>query len=446
VGTNTGSNGTVNVSGGTWTNNGSLYIGNSGTGVLNLSNGTVTSNSSVVGLYASSNGTVNVSGGSWVNTLGLTVGSLGTGNLTLSGTGSVSSATTTLGASLIGIGTLNLNGGTLTTGQVSKGGGSGTVTFNGGTLQLSGNQTNLFLGFNPGNVTLAAGGGTIDTQNFNVATAYALSGPGGLTKTGTGTLTLTGNNTYTGGTTINGGTLQIGNGGTSGFVQGNINLNNSTLTFNRSGNVTFNGTISGSGQLTKTGNGTLTLSGNNNFTGTVNINSGTLLLGSSNVIANTATNMSLNGGTFATGGNSDTLGTLTLTANSTIDLGIGSSVLHFEDSSSVPWTSNTTLSIKNWSGSLTGNGTDQIYFGTDSNGLNTSQLSQIIFVNPVGLAPGNYTAVILSTGEIVPVPEPGVIAAAALLMTWLGWRERRRWQDVKRWWNRRNLIAPTGAR
>jgi autotransporter-associated beta strand protein len=374
---------------------------------------------------------------------------LGTGNLTLSGTGSVSSATTTLGSNNNGIGTLNLNGGTLTTGQVSKGGGSGTVTFNGGTLRLSGNQTNLFLGFNPGNVTLAAGGGTIDTQNFNVATAYALSGTGGLTKTGTGTLTLTGNNTYTGGTTINGGTLQIGNGGTSGFVQGNINiLNNSTLTFNRSGNVTFSGVISGTGQLTKTGNGTLTLSGNNNFTGTVNINSGTLLLGASNVIANSA-NMSLNGGTLATGGFPNmlnTLGTLTLTANSTIDLGNVSSVLKFTDSSLVSWTSNTTLSITNWSGSLTGNGTDQIYFGTDSNGLNTSQLSQIIFVNPAGLAPGNYTAVILSTGEIVPVPEPGVIAAAALLLTWLGWRERRRWQDVKRWWSRRNLTAPTGAR
>jgi hypothetical protein len=78
--------------------------------------------------------------------------------------------------------------------------------------------------------------------------------------------------------------------------------------------------------------------------------------------------------------------------------------------------------------------------------LTSSQLSQIIFVNPAGLAPGNYTAVILSDGEIVPVPEPGVIAAAALLLTWLGWRERRRWQDVKRWWNRRNLTAPTGAR
>ena len=49
-----------------------------------------------------------------------------------------------------------------------------------------------------------------------------ISGTGSLTKSGTGTLTLTGDNTYTGGTTISAGTLQIGNGGTTGSVAGNI--------------------------------------------------------------------------------------------------------------------------------------------------------------------------------------------------------------------------------
>jgi hypothetical protein len=33
---------------------------------------------------------------------------------------------------------------------------------------------------------------------------------------------LTDNNTYTGGTTITGGTLQLGNGGTSGSIVGNV--------------------------------------------------------------------------------------------------------------------------------------------------------------------------------------------------------------------------------
>ena len=49
-----------------------------------------------------------------------------------------------------------------------------------------------------------------------------VSGTGSLTQAGTGTPTLTGDNTYTGGTTISAGTLQLGNGGTTGSLAGNI--------------------------------------------------------------------------------------------------------------------------------------------------------------------------------------------------------------------------------
>ena len=78
-----------------------------------------------------------------------------------------------------------------------------------------------------------------------------ISGTGTLTKTGTGTLTLTGANTYTGGTTISAGTLQLGNGGTTGSVAGNI-VDNGALVFNRSDALTYGGVISGTGTLTKT--------------------------------------------------------------------------------------------------------------------------------------------------------------------------------------------------
>jgi autotransporter-associated beta strand protein len=60
-----------------------------------------------------------------------------------------------------------------------------------------------------GNVTL--GSGTLTTGATNASTTYGgvVSGSGGLTKTGTGTLTLSGPNSYTGTTRINAGTLLV---------------------------------------------------------------------------------------------------------------------------------------------------------------------------------------------------------------------------------------------
>uniref|UniRef100_UPI00203E758D autotransporter-associated beta strand repeat-containing protein n=1 Tax=Enterobacter hormaechei TaxID=158836 RepID=UPI00203E758D len=60
----------------------------------------------------------------------------------------------------------------------------------------------------------------------NTTLGGTISGSGGLTQAGSGTLTVTGNNTYTGPTTINaGGTVQVGNGGASGSITGNITNN-----------------------------------------------------------------------------------------------------------------------------------------------------------------------------------------------------------------------------
>ena len=69
-----------------------------------------------------------------------------------------------------------------------------------------------------------------------------------LVTSGTGALILTAANTYIGGTTISSGTLQLGNGGTSGSIVGNV-LDNSVLAFKRSDAVTFSGTITGSGSV-----------------------------------------------------------------------------------------------------------------------------------------------------------------------------------------------------
>ena len=92
-------------------------------------------------------------------------------------------------------------------------------------------------------------------------------------------MTLTGTNTYTGGTTISAGTLQIGNGGTTGSIVGNV-TDNAVLAFDRSDSVTFGGAISGTGSVVDLGTGILTLTGANTYTGGTTISAGTLQAGS----------------------------------------------------------------------------------------------------------------------------------------------------------------------
>jgi len=87
-------------------------------------------------------------------------------------------------------------------------------------------------------------------------------------------------------------------------------------------------------------------------------------------------------------------------AYSVLDLQSGNSIIRFLDSHDVDWTGR--LSITNWTGAMPGGGTDQIFFGTSSQGLTASQLQRITFANPAGFAAGNYPAQILATGEVVP--------------------------------------------
>lgn len=108
-----------------------------------------------------------------------------------------------------------------------------------------------------------------------------ISGSGGLTKEGAGTLALTANNTFTGTTTVSAGLLQVGTGGSSGNLTGAL-VNNSQVEFNSTTNATYAGAISGNGTIEKLGSNTLALTGNTTaFTGTTTITDGTLQIGAS---------------------------------------------------------------------------------------------------------------------------------------------------------------------
>ena len=217
----------------------------------------------------------------------------GAGSLTLTGANSYAGATEIKAGRLVGS-TTSLNGDIVNSGmvefaQAADGTYAGTVSGSGGlvksgagTLTLSGTNsyaggTEIKAGRLVGSTTSLNGdianSGTVEFAQATDGTyAGAVSGRGGLVKSGAGTLTLAGTNSYTGGTTVVAGRLI----GSADSLRGEI-ANSATLEFVQASNGSYSGAISGSGALVKSGNGTLTLSGTNSYTGGTTVLAGRLV-------------------------------------------------------------------------------------------------------------------------------------------------------------------------
>ncbi|HUJ10590.1 MAG TPA: autotransporter domain-containing protein [Verrucomicrobiae bacterium] len=278
-------------SGGTTINLGTLRVGTGGTSG-SLGNGDVQNNGALI---------FNRSDGVVVSALISGSGSLtqsGGGSLTLTGDNTYSGGTT------INAGTLQVgDGGTsgsLGTGTITDNSalvydrsdsvvvsnaisGSGSLTQAGaGTLVLVG--TNTFGGrtvissgtlqVGDGNTSGSLGSGIVSNDSLlvfdrgdSLVVSNGITGLGGVTQAGTGTLVFVASNIYSGQTIVSAGTLQVGNNNASGSLGLGIVSNDAALAFNRTDTILVTNQISGIGSLTQAGTGMLTLSNVNTYSG-----------------------------------------------------------------------------------------------------------------------------------------------------------------------------------
>ena len=276
--------------------------------------------------------------------------------------------------------------------------GAGTLKLSGAASDFRGMTTvrngRIVVG---GNVAYGAQGPLGNsTQTVQVADA-------GTTSSNTVALVFDGSYTFGRGIVVypytNGASVSVGSVATNSAVfSGAILLSNTVqLTSASAGTnaVIVTGVVSGPGGVTKTGTGTVVLAAANTYTGQTTVAAGTLRLPASDRI-NDASGLRFTGGTFDTAGFSETMGELDVDGAAVIDFGSGSSTLRFAASTGQTWTG--TLTLRNWTGTTNGSGTDRLYVGASSGGLTATQLAKIT------LADGRKVLQ-LATGEVVPVPK-----------------------------------------
>ncbi len=196
-------------------------------------------------------------------------------------------------------------------------------------------------------------------------------------------------------------------------------MQNSGATLSISSVITETG---GARSINKTGAGTLVLSGANTYSGGTTLTGGQIDLGADNVIPDTGT-FTFAGGILAANNRTDSIGQLSLTADSSLNLSPDGTAgaLTF---ASAAWTSGT-LTINGWTGTPGAVGTDDRIYFTSTPG--SDFLDHVYF--DIG---GNLYFADMIGNELVagvtPVPEPVNVALGVfgVMFAAIGlWRRHR---------------------
>ncbi len=295
-----------------------------------------------------------------------TVGGAGAGNGNGGAGGNIS--ITASGGAITTLNMILADAGNSGSGTTNQSGG------NGGAINLNA-STSISIGMG---ATLSTTGGTSRGTGTSTGGNVTLTAPSGITLTANITMTAT----------TTGGDLSINDG-------------NTTVTSSGANDGQVAGYVISGRNLTKTGSGTFQLKGTNTYTGLSTITTGILQLGANNVLADAST-INFNGGTL-NAYYTETVGAITLSEYSGLNLGTGNHTFTAAASNGVTWTWNKTLRVSDWLGgynSTAAGGSDPKFVTGSSAELDASHLGKIYFYRASNST--NYTAIQLASGEIVP--------------------------------------------
>jgi autotransporter-associated beta strand protein len=225
---------------------------------------------------------------------------------------------------------------------------TGATVVNGGGMLIVKHNTALGT---TGTVTVNNTGTLALSNNISIGSGKSLILLGaGSSSTVFGALAnIDGNNTWVGTITTQTNNAYIRSISGTLTLSGNIVLNITTY-FGGSSNIISTGIISGGQPMFKDGTGTFTIggAGTNTYTGATNLTAGTLKYGSATG-GSSGSAFFFSGGTLDDGGYNLSLGTLNLTANSTLNIGATQHAITFS-SHTATFTAGAVLTINGWNG------------------------------------------------------------------------------------------------